>query len=77
MELTMTSPVSAQITTVSQKVPLLDTNACRTGLRVCAAAATMGADPNPDSLENNPREIPNRAAIMTVEPRKPPPAAWG
>lgn len=46
MELTMTSPVSAQITTVSQKVPLLDTNACRTGLRVCAAAATMGADPN-------------------------------
>jgi len=56
--LTMTSPVSAQITTVSQNVAVLDTSACLTGLRVCAAAATIGAEPSPDSLENRPRAMP-------------------
>ena len=75
--LTMTSPVRAQMTTVSQKVPLDETSAWRTGLRVCAAAATMGAEPRPDSLEKSPRAIPKRAAIITVVPTKPPPAAWG
>lgn len=50
---TMTTPVRAHITTVSQKVPVLDTKACRTGLRVFAAAATIGALPNPDSLEKD------------------------
>ena len=44
--------------TVSQKVPVLDTSAWRTGLRVWAAAATMGALPIPLSLLNNPRAIP-------------------
>ena len=75
--LTMTSPVSAQMTTVSQNVPLEETRAWRTGLRVCAAAATMGAEPMPLSLENSPRAMPKRAAIITVEPTKPPPAASG
>ena len=55
---TSTSPVIRQTTTVSQKVPLADTSACRTGLRVWAAAATMGAEPMPDSLENRPRASP-------------------
>ena len=55
---TSTSPVSAQMTTVSQNVPVDDTKAWRTGLRVCAAAATMGADPMPLSLLNKPRAMP-------------------
>ena len=73
----MTSPVSAQMTTVSQKVPLDDTSACLTGFLVLAAAATIGAEPIPLSLEKSPRAIPKRAAIMTVDPIKPPPAASG
>ena len=48
----------AQMTTVSQNVPVLDTKAWRTGLRVCAAAATMGAEPSPDSLLKRPRAMP-------------------
>lgn len=49
----MTIPVSAHITTVSQKVPVEETSAWRTGFRVWAAAATIGAEPNPDSLEKD------------------------
>ena len=74
---TITSPVMAHITTVSQNVPDDDTKAWRTGLRVCAAAATIGAEPNPDSFENRPRAMPYLAAIITDEPTKPPPAASG
>ncbi len=48
----------AQTTTVSQNVPVDDTSAWRTGLRVCAAAATIGALPSPDSFEKSPRAIP-------------------
>ena len=58
MLLTIIRPVMAQITTVSQNVPVLDTNACLTGLRVCAAAAMMGALPIPLSFENKPRANP-------------------
>lgn len=39
---TSTRPVIRHTTTVSQKVPVADTRACRTGLRVCAAEATVG-----------------------------------
>ena len=67
----------AQMTTVSQNVPVLDTNACLTGLRVRAAAATMGAEPMPDSLEKRPRDMPYRAANITDVPAKPPLAACG
>ena len=77
MLLTITRPVIAHITTVSQKVPVEETSAWRTGLRVWAAAATMGAEPRPDSLEKSPREMPQRAAMMTVAPTNPPPAASG
>ena len=76
-QLTRTRPVMAQTTTVSQKVPVEETRAWRTGLRVWAAAAAMGAEPRPDSLENSPRAIPKRQAVMMVEPTNPPPAAWG
>ncbi|OPZ80127.1 MAG: hypothetical protein BWY76_03451 [bacterium ADurb.Bin429] len=74
-EFTSTRPVIAHTTTVSQKVPVADTSACRTGLRVRAAAATMGADPRPDSLEKRPRAMPKRMAAMMVAPTKPPAAA--
>ena len=53
-ELTSVMPVSAQITTVSQKVPVIDTIDCLTGFFVFAEVATIGAEPIPDSLENNP-----------------------
>ncbi len=69
-------PVIAQTTTVSQKVPVDDTSAWRTGFLVCAAAATIGALPSPDSFEKRPRAIPKRIACMTPAPRKPPTAAW-
>ena len=77
MVLTITRPVRAQTTTVSQKVAVEDTIACLTGFLVWAAAATIGAEPKPDSFENNPLAIPNLAAIITVPPKKPPPAACG
>lgn len=41
--LTMTSPVRAQIITVSQKVPVEETRACLTGLLVWAEAASAVA----------------------------------
>ena len=55
---TRTSPVIRHTTTVSQNVPVALTSACRTGFFVCAAAATMGAEPMPLSLENSPRATP-------------------
>ena len=57
-EFTSTSPVIAQTTTVSQNVPVEETSAWRTGVFVCAAAATIGALPSPDSFENRPRATP-------------------
>ena len=75
-EFTTTSPVIAQTTTVSQKVPVEETSACRTGFFVCAAAATMGALPRPDSFEKRPRATPNRIASFIPAPRNPPRAAW-
>ena len=57
---------------MSQNVPVDDTKAWRTGLRVCAAAATIGAEPSPDSFEKSPRAIPYLAAIITVVPAVPP-----
>ena len=72
MLLTRTRPVMRQTTTVSQKVPVADTRAWRTGLRVWAAAATIGAEPMPDSLEKRPRAIPYLADIMIPEPTSPP-----
>ena len=77
MDETMVIPVMAQIMTVSQKVAVEETKACRTGFFVMAAAATMGADPNPDSLENKPLAIPYLAVNIIEAPTKPPPAADG
>ena len=48
---------------------------CSTGSLVFAAAAAIGADPRPDSLEKTPRATPFWIAILTVAPAKPPMAA--
>ena len=56
---TMTeSPVKVQMMIVSIKVPVIEISPCSTGSSVLAAAAAIGADPNPDSLEKTPRAIP-------------------
>ena len=44
---------------VSKNVPVMEINPCRTGSRVCAAAAAIGALPKPDSLEKMPRATPD------------------
>ena len=64
-----------QIIRVSIKVPVMEIRPCSAGSLVLAAAAAMGAEPRPDSLENTPRAIPFCMAIMMVEPAKPPAAA--
>ena len=74
-EFTTARPVIAQTTTVSQKVAVEETSAWRTGSRVCAAAATIGALPSPDSFEKRPRATPKRSASRMPAPRKPPTAA--
>ena len=71
----MASPVNEQTISVSMKVWVIDTSAWRTGSRVCAAAATMPADPKPDSFEKMPRATPKRIACATPAPRNPPVAA--
>ena len=72
---TSVRPVSVQIMMVSIKVPVIEIRPCSAGHFVLAAAATIGAEPRPDSLENTPRATPFLIAIMTVAPRKPPVAA--
>ena len=60
---------------VSMKVWVIDTRPCRTGCRVCAAAAAIAAEPRPDSFENIPRATPNWIAAATPAPTNPPVAA--
>ena len=74
-ETTMESPVSVQMMMVSMKVPVIEIRPCSAGHLVLAAAATIGAEPRPDSLENTPLAIPFLIASITVAPRKPPAAA--
>ena len=77
IEETSTRPVIRHTTTVVQKVPVAETSACRTGLRVCAALATSGADPIPDSFENRPRATPYCSARRIPPPTSPPVTAPG
>ena len=60
---------------VSMKVPVMEMRPCSAGHFVLAAAATIGAEPKPDSLEKRPLAIPLRIASMTPAPAKPPAAA--
>ncbi len=66
--MTMVKPVKVQTMMVSRKVPVMATRACRPGWSVLAAAAAMGADPSPDSLEKSPRATP----ILITVPMAPP-----
>ena len=64
------------MTPVDQKAPVMEMSAWSAGLRVLAAAATMGAVPRPLSLENSPRAQPNCRAMIMPEPTAPPKAAF-
>ena len=64
----ITSAVMVQTTKVSINVCVMLTSACLTGSLVFAAAAAIGAEPKPDSLENTPRATPNRIAAAMVAP---------
>jgi hypothetical protein len=75
--MTITRPVTVQITRVSMKVPIMATVPWATGSSDCAAAWAMGALPSPASLEKMPRATPNWMAATTVAPAKPPAAAVG
>ena len=66
--MTSTSPVIVQTTRVSMKVPVMETSAWRTGESVLAAAAAIGAEPSPASLENTPRATPMRMTVPMAPP---------
>ena len=68
-------PREQQMTPVDQNAPVMEMSAWSAGFFVLAAAATMGAVPSPDSLENRPRAQPNCRAITMPEPTAPPKAA--
>src|SRR5699024_3462963 len=70
-DITIVIPVIEQMINVSKRTCVMDTNACRPGTSVLAAAAAIGAEPSPASLENNPRATPN----LIAAPMAPPPTA--
>ena len=74
--MTMARPVIVQTTRVSRKVPVMETRPWRTGSLVLAAAAAMGAEPRPASLEKMPRAIPCCMAT-SILPAMPPATACG
>lgn len=76
MLLTITTPVMAQITTVSQKGPVMEIKPCRFGEVQLDAAEVMGMEPSPASLVNSPFEIPVRIPVMTAVPAIPPIKDW-
>lgn len=76
MLLTITRPVMAHITTVSQKVAVIDTSACRFGSLVFAQAAAIAVEPSPASLVKRPFATPCLAAMSIVLPINPPVAAF-
>src|SRR5699024_10185165 len=67
-DITRVISVMEQTLKVSIKTCVMETSACLPGKSVLAAAAAIGADPKPASLENNPRVIPNRMTAPTVPP---------
>ena len=72
MLLTITIPVMAQITTVSQKGPVMEINPCLFGDLQLEAAAVMGMEPRPASFVKRPLEMPVRIPIKTEVPVIPP-----
>ena len=70
--LTMASPVMAQITTVSQKGPVMAIRLKSVAVPDSAVAADMGMEPSPASLVKSPREIPMRSPVSTAVPISPP-----
>ena len=66
----------AQMTTVSQNTPVMDTRACFTGEVVLTDTALMGSDPIPASLVKSPLEIPTRIVQIIDCPPIPPMIAF-
>ena len=64
--------VAVQISRVSINTDSICTKPCFTGWDTSAAAAALGAEPTPASLEYRPRLMPN----ITQEPAKPEKIAW-
>ena len=60
---------------VSINVPVMEISPCLTGSLVFAAAAAIGAEPRPDSLEKIPLAIPFFMEMRTA-PRAPPAIAF-
>ena len=60
--------VQVHIINVSVKTPKVCISPCFTGCVTCAVAATLGAEPIPASLLNNPRLMPCINAIPTPPP---------
>ena len=73
---TIARPVMVQMTMVSMNVPVMQTRPCRAGSFVRAAAAAIGAEPRPASLEKMPRATPFCIATKMV-PTMPPVNADG
>lgn len=71
MLVTITSPVTAHMTTVSQKTAVMEIRLCLLGSLVSEEAAAMAAVPMPASLVNSPLAMPKRAALCSVLPIKP------
>ena len=57
--ITITKPVTLHTIMVSKNVPVIEIKPWRTGSFVCAAAAAIGAEPKPASLEKIPRATPS------------------
>ena len=74
--ITIARPVMVHIIIVSIKVPVIDTSPCLTGSLVLAAAAAIGAEPSPASLEKIPLAIPFCMATIML-PTIPPVTACG
>ena len=74
---TITKPVTAHRTTVSQKTPVIDTKACLMVEVVLEEMALIGRDPIPASFVNNPREMPTLIVQMIDCPVIPPVKALG
>src|SRR5690625_4152740 len=67
-DMTIVIPVMEHTKNVSNSTCVIETSACLPGISVLAAAAAIGADPRPASLENNPLAIPKRIAAPTAPP---------
>ncbi len=75
MVLTMAIPVTAHMTAVSQKGPVIEIKPCLAGDSSPEAAAAIGIEPSPASFVKSPLATPVRTASISPPPAAPPAAA--